>query len=96
MSREDILNRVIEFFKLKKDEFNIIRMGVFGSVARDEFDENSDVDVVVELEKPDLFTLIGIKQELEERLNCSVDVVRYREKMNAYLKKQIERETIYV
>lgn len=96
MSRKDILNRVIEFFKLKKDEFNIIRMGVFGSVARDEFDENSDVDVVVELEKPDLFTLIGIKQELEERLNCSVDVVRYREKMNAYLKKQIERETIYV
>lgn len=52
----------------------------FGSVARNEFTENSDVDVVVELAKPDLFKLIGIKQELEELLHCTVDIVRYRKK----------------
>ena len=43
-----------------------------------------------------LFTLIGVKQELEELLQRPVDVVRYREKMNTYLKKQIEREAVYV
>ena len=96
MNRKEILNKIIKFFNLKKDEFGIIRIGVFGSVARDEITESSDVDVVVELGRPDLFTLIGIKQELEELLHCHVDIVRYRAKMNAYLKKQIEQEAIYV
>ena len=96
MNRKEILNKIIKFFNLKKDEFGIIRIGVFGSVARDEITESSDVDVVVELGRPDLYTLIGIKQELEELLHCYVDIVRYREKMNAYLKKRIEQEAIYV
>ena len=96
MNKDEILNRIIKFFNLKKDEFGIIRIGVFGSVARDEITDTSDVDVVVELGQPDLFTLIGVKQELEELLQRPVDVVRYREKMNAYLKKQIEREAVYV
>ena len=96
MNRNEILNKIIKFFDLKKDEFSIIRIGVFGSVARDEITESSDRDVVVELGRPDLFTLIGIKQELEELLHCPVDIVRYRAKMNAYLKKRIEQEAIYV
>lgn len=96
MNKDEILNKIIKFFNLRKNEFSIIRIGVFGSVARDEITDNSDVDVVVELGQPDLFTLIGVKQELEELLQRPVDVVRYREKMNAYLKKQIEREAVYV
>lgn len=96
MNKDEILNRIIKFFNLRKNEFSIIRIGVFGSVARDEITDTSDVDVVVELGQPDLFTLIGVKQELEELLQRPVDVVRYREKMNAYLKKQIEREAVYV
>ena len=58
--------------------------------------EQSDVDIVVELEDPDMFNLISIKQDLEEDLNRSVDIVRYREKMNAFLKARIEKEAIYV
>jgi predicted nucleotidyltransferase len=54
------------------------------------------MDVVVELDRPDLLTLVGIKQELEESLHRSVDVVRYRERMNAYLKRRIEQEAIGV
>jgi predicted nucleotidyltransferase len=96
VNKDEILNKIIKFFNLRKNEFSIIRIGVFGSVARDEITDNSDVDVVVELGQPDLFTLIGVKQELEELLQRPVDVVRYREKMNAYLKKQIEREAVYV
>lgn len=96
MKRSDILSMIAKFQNLKKDEFGIIRMGIFGSVARDEFNDASDVDVVVELKQPDLLTLIGIKQELEELLQRPVDVVRYREKMNTYLKQRIEQEAIYV
>jgi predicted nucleotidyltransferase len=96
MKRNDVLRTLVRFRDLKQDEFGIIRIGVFGSVARDEMTETSDVDVVVELDQPDLLTLVGIKQELEESLHRSVDVVRYRERMNAYLKRRIEQEAIYV
>jgi predicted nucleotidyltransferase len=51
--------------------------------------------VVVELENPDLFNLIGIKQELEERFCCPVDIIRYREKMNGFLKRRIDQEAVY-
>lgn len=96
MNRNDVLRALVRFRDLKQDEFGIIRIGVFGSVARDEITDSSDVDVVVELDLPDLLTLIGIKQELEESLHQSVDIVRYRERMNTYLKRRLEQEAIYV
>ena len=96
MKRDDILRVLARFRDLKQDEFGIVRIGVFGSVAREGNTEASDVDIVVELGQPDLFALVGIKQELEELLHRPVDVVRYRERMNAYLKRRIEQEAVYV
>ena len=58
--------------------------------------KNSDIDVVVELIEPDLFSLIGIKQHLQEQFHCQVDIVRYRDKMNAFLKRRIDEEAVYV
>ena len=51
---------------------------------------------MVELEKPDLFYMIGIKQAIEEVLGRKVDVVRLRERMNKALKRRIEQDVIYV
>ena len=96
MRRKDILRILTKFRELKQNEFGIVRIGVFGSVARDEMADASDVDVVVELDQPDLLALVGIKQELEELLPQPVDVVRYRDKMNPFLKRRIEQEAVYV
>ena len=51
---------------------------------------------MVELEEPDLFYLIGIKQIVEEAFGNKVDIVRLRENMNKALKHRIERDVIYV
>ncbi len=96
MTRKEVLQTLAKFQRDRRDEFGIIRLGVFGSTARDQFGDESDVDVVVELMHPDLFALIGIKQELEAVLHQPVDVVRYRENMNAFLKQRIRQEAIYV
>ncbi|TWI75374.1 hypothetical protein LZ24_00825 [Desulfobotulus alkaliphilus] len=96
MQQEDILNCMRDFKNRRQDEYFILKIGVFGSVARNDIKEESDIDVVVELKKPDLFSLIGIKQELEEHLHRKVDVVRYRQGMNAFLKTRIDREALYV
>lgn len=75
MRRDKVLRILARFRDLKRDEFGIVRIGVFGSVARDEMVDASDVDVVVEVARPDLLTLVGIKQELKELLRLPVDVV---------------------
>jgi predicted nucleotidyltransferase len=96
MTRNEILEALKRFQQAKQSEYHITRIGVFGSAARNETHETSDVDVVVEVDVPDLFILIGIKQDLEEILGRPVDVVRYRDQMNAFLKERIELEAIYV
>lgn len=94
--RDEILLTLRKFKERNPRKYNIVKIGVFGSAARDDMKEESDVDVVVELAEPDLFMLIGIKQDLEEQLQRPVDIVRYRNNMNKFLKGRIDKEAVYV
>ena len=96
MSRAEILEILKAFKGRYAEKYGITNLGLFGSAARDENQEGSDVDVVVRLKKQDLFNMIGIKQDLEETLHTQVDVISYREKMNPFLKNRIDRESLYV
>lgn len=93
-------DQIVNFLKSKKEffekEYKVKKIGIFGSYARGEIREESDIDIAVELEKPDLFFLIGIKQTIEEAFGSKVDIIRLRENMNQLLKKRIEQEAIYV
>ena len=96
MKRDDIILSLRRFKEINQQKYNIIRIGLFGSGARDNMREQSDIDVVVELETQDLFDLIGIKLDLEEQLSQEVDIVSYRKKMNNFLKRRIDKEAVYV
>ena len=96
MQRDDILQVLKRFKRFNADRYNIVRLGLFGSGARDICGEESDIDVVVVLSKPDMFNLVGIKQDLEKKIQRHVDIVRYTHKMNPFLKKRIEKEVVYV
>ena len=53
-----------------------MRIGIFGSVARGDNSENSDIDILYQLkEAVGLFNLVRIKDSLEEKLNIKVDLV---------------------
>ena len=96
MNISDILCNLQRYKASIADKNIIRRIGVFGSVAKGAATPQSDVDIVVELVRQDLFELIGIKQDLEQTFNCKVDIVSYREQMNPFLKRRIEKEAIYV
>ena len=52
---------------------------IFGSVARDEDSDDSDIDLLVELEpERSLIVHVALIQDLEDMLNCKVDVVTER------------------
>ena len=96
MNRNEIILALRRYKEKNQNKYRIIRIGIFGSAARDTMKEQSDIDVVVELEKQDLFNIIGIKQDLEEQLQQAVDIVSYRKNMNDFLKQRIDNEAAYV
>ena len=84
-------------FKIKRGiVYGINRLGIFGSVARGEQNEKSDVDIYYEGEPLSLFKTMTLKNELESLLHSTVDIVRLRDRMNEVLKKKIQKEGIYV
>lgn len=77
------------------ERFAVSQIGIFGSVARDEAHLNSDIDIVVHMQ-PDMLKRVRLKAELEKILGKEVDVIRYRDSMNPYLKARIDQDVIYV
>lgn len=77
-------------------KFGIKKIGIFGSVARKENTESSDLDVVVDIEKPSLVLMYDLRETLNQYFGCKVDVVRMRNSLSTALKNNIERDTIYV
>ena len=96
MNRDEILSVLREFKMKHAEKYGILSLRVFGSVARGEIRETSDVDICVSTKTPDPFLLVHFKLDVEDRLGRRVDVVRFREKMNPLLKNRIETEGIYV
>lgn len=92
----EYLQLLKQFKDSKALSYGITKIGLFGSVARGEQHEGSDVDVCFEGTPKGLFAVGGIKIELEELFGCSVDVVRIREKMDSFFKEYVMKEVIYV
>ena len=79
------------------NKYKIAHLALFGSVARNEQTEDSDIDICFESNSIRLFTLCRLKSELEDLLGCTVDLLRIRKQLEgSYLEKTIKRDMIYV
>lgn len=96
MNREKILNELKRYKPVLEKKYGITKLGVFGSVARGDVKNSSDVDVVVEIKNIDSFILLDIREELSKLLGCKVDLIRMRKNLNKILRKRIKKEVIYV
>ncbi len=95
-TKNEILHLLSQYKPMAMSKYGLTRIGIFGSVARDEQTETSDVDVCYEGKAPSLLTLDVIQTELEKLFGCPVDIVRVREDMNRLLRQRIQKEGIYV
>ncbi len=87
---------ILKQFKEKAAyKYGILKIGIFGSVARDEQTADSDLDVCIEVKVPDAFVLVDIRDELEQLCKCKVDLVRLRAGMSHLFQKNIERDGIF-
>jgi predicted nucleotidyltransferase len=95
MHRDQILQVLTDYKPQLTAKYGVTRLGIFGSLARNEVTEASDIDIVVHM-PPDLFLMVHMKDDLEELLRAPVDLVRYQQHLNALLKSRIDREAVYV
>ena len=91
-------DQVLELLRLHQpiwqQRYQLQRIGLFGSEARNEATASSDLDVWVELDPLTPFATVHLKQELEVLLQRPVDLVRLRERMNPALRQAILREGV--
>lgn len=86
------MNQTLDEIKAKTlpilKQANIKRAALFGSYARGDFDESSDVDILIEPPQDMGLEFINLKLDLEDTLNKKVDLVSYNG-MSKYLKDYI-------
>lgn len=95
-----ILQDSISVLKTFKQKFGgvygITKLGIFGSVARGENTEDSDIDIIVELNSPTLALMHDLHEALSALFHCKVDLVRLRKSLRPLLLSNINKEAIYV
>ena len=88
---EEMKKKIVKILKKNK----VVRAGIFGSYARGEQDENSDIDILVEPPRGIGFGFVGIQFELEDELKRKVDLLTYRA-VHPLLKEQILNDEIKI
>lgn len=75
MKRDQALTTLRTERERLRREYGVKSLALFGSVARDESTAASDVDLLVEFDRPTgLFGLFALQEHLEELLGCPVDL----------------------
>ncbi|MCZ3366522.1 MULTISPECIES: nucleotidyltransferase family protein [Methanobacterium] len=71
---EDVKRKILPIL----EQYEVKKAGLFGSVVRGELREDSDIDILVEIEKDiSLLDFVDLKLEIEEKLGRKVDLVEY-------------------
>jgi predicted nucleotidyltransferase len=90
---------IIKFLSEKKPElerrFGVRRIGLYGSFATGTPDENSDIDILVELKEPKFDYLAGLQAYLEEAFGRKVDIRRISASIRTPFAQRVEKEALY-
>ncbi|MEN4017032.1 MAG: nucleotidyltransferase family protein [Methanobacterium sp.] len=89
---EDVKRKILPILK----HYGVKKAGLFGSIVRGELREDSDIDILVEIEKDiSLLDFVEFKLEIEEKLGRKVDLVEYSA-IKPLLKNIILREQVAI
>ena len=94
MTKNDVLNYLKEHYQEFHRQYNVEKIGLFGSYARDEATKDSDIDIFVTM-KPNMFGMISIKEQIEEDLHTKVDIIREHKNIKPFFLEMIKKDLIY-
>jgi len=95
MRQKDIENKLKELKPALSAKFYVDKIGYFGSYARNEQSDNSDIDIIVSFNKPLGWAFFDLQDLLENELKIKVDLVSIKA-LKTQLKDTILSEVKYV
>ena len=94
--REDAISTLRGYLPAIRRDFGVRRIAVFGSTARDEARDDSDIDILVDFEViPTLDSFLGLKFFLEDHIGQKVDLVT-PDALKPRMRPEVEREAVDV
>lgn len=100
VDKNEILDKLS---KIDKNSFGILKIGLFGSFAKDEQKEDSDIDILVSLdeEKDIIANLFKLKEYLESEFKHKIDIItmgqfdyKYKNPLVAEYKEKVKKEIL--
>ena len=95
-SRDQIIEKLRTFKNENAEKYGIESMALFGSVARGEHNENSDVDLLMKFKSPSLYLYAELSDALELFLGMKVDIVSASARKNPGFIEEISKDMILV
>jgi predicted nucleotidyltransferase len=97
MDKDQIID-ILRQNEEKLHQMGVKHAGLFGSLARGEADERSDIDIAISLDAGSspvmtIYDFVGIKQFIENLFSCKVDIID-RDWVKPFLKQRIETDLI--
>lgn len=75
LTKDDIITKLRDLKPILYREFSVKEIGLFGSYSNDTFTKDSDIDILVELEKPIGWKFFTLEIYLESIFGCKIDLV---------------------
>ena len=98
VNQNEILNYLKKNKELFYNQYNIVRIGIFGSFARNEYTENSDIDIIIEMSKgtDNIFEKrLKLKEIISNHFSKPVDIC-HQKAIKPVFKNIILKDVIYV
>jgi len=94
ITKETILSRLKELKPSLYKDYSVKEIGLFGSFSDNTNDEESDIDIIVELEKPIGWKFFTLELYLEKTFNRKIDLVT-KSALKEQLKESILKQVNY-
>jgi len=95
MTKTDILQVLLRQQDYIKKNFEVDKIGLFGSYAKGTATKNSDIDIYVEFNNKTFDNIAGLWNFLENLYQKKIDLVHYHKRANSVIMQNIQKEVIY-
>ena len=95
MTKNDILEKLIQKKDYIQNTFEVDKIGLFGSYAKDMQTENSDIDIYVEFKNKTFKNISGLWVFLEEQKKKKIDLMHKHKRSGGAIFNEIQKEVIY-
>lgn len=95
MTKEEILEKLSQEKETITKKYSVEKIGLFGSYARNQQSETSDIDFYVEFKNKSFRNLTGLWNFLENLYNKKIDIIHKHKNNNQVILKNIQKEVIY-